>query len=212
MRSLFYGNFKPRFFSIARSLVYVVGLIMMLGIYTRIDNSEFVFINFVIYCVVVLLLVVFDVVNGLKKIKSYKNHLVQFHDNYILFVDQRGSFELPYEQIKSYQFSSDQILIRINGNRFLISGTLHGISFEELKEMVNFLASKNIVSKVSRGFLLFLGMFLIINYGSDYLFIEVLELSSDASLFGTLYICLVVGVGYFVWDRINMRKLKTKEE
>ena len=93
----------------------------------------------------------------------------------------------------------------------MISGKQHGILYEELKYMVNFLISKKVTSKISRGLIYFLALFLVINYGADYLFRSVLGYSSDVSLFGTLYIILAAGLGFFIWEKINTKKLKDKE-
>jgi hypothetical protein len=202
---------KPMFFNFARVLIYVIGLIILLGVYSRIDDSEFIFYNFFILIFISLVFVALDVIVGLKKIRTYKSHRVQFLDEYILFVDHRGSFELPYEKMDSYQITSNQILIRIQKNRFLISGKQHGINFEELRLMADFLLSKNVESKIGRGFIYFIIVFLVINYGLDYLFIQVFKLTSDASLFGTLYFCLVIGIVYYIWEQINVRKLLTIE-
>jgi hypothetical protein len=202
---------KPMFFNFARILIYIIGLIILLGVYSRIDDSKFIFYNFFILIFISLVFVILDVLVARKKMKTYKSHKVQFFNDYILFVDHRGSFQLPYKEMDSYQITSNQILIRIQKNRFLISSKQHGINFEELRLMADFLVGKNVESKIGRGFIYFVIVFLVINYGLDYLFIQVFKLSSDASLFGTLYFCLVIGMVYYIWEQINVKKLIYEE-
>lgn len=203
---------KPMFFTIGRVIMYILGLLVILGTYSRISESQFMFVNFFVLGSIILIFVVYDIIVTIKKIKTYTSHMVSFHDNYLLFVDHRGTFKLPYEKMGSYQFISDQVIIRIKLNRFVISGKQHGILYEEIKHMVNFLISKKVTSKVNRNLIYFLGLFLVINYGADYLFRVVLEYSSDVSLFGTLYIIFAIVFGFFILEITSGKKLLEKEE
>lgn len=203
---------KPMFFNIGRVATYLLALLLLLGIFTRRNDSQFILVNLFVFGIITLILLIFDIINSVNKIKSYKSHKVQFFDNHILFVDHRGTFVLPYEDLKSYQLLSDQLLLRIQRNKFVISAKQHGIMFEELRQMVSYLDSKEVLNKNSRGYMYLILLFLAINYGLDYLIRSVFELSADASLFGTLYVIFFIGIVFLIVEKWNLRNLKAKEE
>lgn len=203
---------RPMFFHIGRVVLYLLSLLILLGAYSRIEDSQFIYINFFILCFIFLFIVIIDVVIGMKKAQSYKTHKVKFVEEFVLFVDHRGAFQLPYTSLKSYQMISDQIILKTKANRFIISGKHHGISFDELKEMVNYLVSQNVENKINREFIYFVAGFFVVNYGADYVFRNILQLSSDVSLFGTLYIMMLIGLSIVLWDKWNLQKIQKIEE
>jgi len=203
---------KPKFFNIGRMFVYVLAILMLLGVYNTTEVSEPIFIHFYFMCFIALTALIYDIINGVKKMKTYKDHRVQFLDEYILFVDHNGTFKFPYEEVKSYQLLSGQILIRMKHNRFVISAKDHGINIDELKQMVDFLISKEVPNKKNNLFVYFLVMFVTINYGAQYLFVDVLELPAEVSMFLILYIVFVIIISVVLFERYQLSKLKMDEE
>lgn len=203
---------KPRFFNVGRIIVYALAVILLLGVYNTTDMSEPTFIHFYIMCLIALLGVAYDAIVGIKKSKTYENHKVQFMDEYILFTDHHGTFKLSYDEVKSYQLMSGQILIRMKWNRFVISGKHHGINIDELKQMVDFLVDKEVQNKKNNLFIYFLVMFLVINYGSQYLFVDVMGLPVETSMFLILYLVFIIAFTVVGFERYQLAKLKPDEE
>jgi len=97
-------------------------------------------------------------------------------------------------------------------NRFVISAKDHGINIDELKQMVDFLISKEVPNKKNNLFVYFLVMFVTINYGAQYLFVDVLELPAEVSMFLILYIVFVIIISVVLFERYQLSKLKMDEE
>ena len=202
---------KPNFFNLGRMLVYVLAALLLLGIYNTTDASEPIFIHFYLMCVIAISGLIYDAINGVKNARTYRNHKVQFMDEYILFIDHHGTFRLVYEEMKSYQLMSGQILIRMKWNRFVISGKHHGINIDELKQMVDFLVDKEVQNKKNNIFVYFLIMFIAINYGSQYLFVDVMGLPVETSMFLILYLVFIIIIAVVGFERYQLTKLKMDE-
>jgi len=55
-------------------------------------------------------------------------------------------------------------------------------------------------------------MFVTINYGAQYLFVDVLELPAEVSMFLILYIVFVIIISVVLFERYQLSKLKMDEE
>jgi len=71
---------KPKFFNIGRMFVYVLAILMLLGVNNTTEVSEPIFIHFYFMCFIALTALIYDIINGVKKMKTYKDHRVQFLD------------------------------------------------------------------------------------------------------------------------------------
>jgi len=203
---------RPRFLTISRLFIYMFAIILLLGVYNTVDVSESLFIHFYIMSALAIIGLGYDVMNGLKKVKTYKEHSVQFMDEYILYTDQRGSFKIKYSQIKSYQLLGAQLMIKLKWNRLTISGKLYGINYDELRQMVDFLSDKNIPSKANLSLVYYIGAFLLINYGSQYLFVNLFAVSEESSMFLILYVILFIVFGAIGFERYQINTFKMKED
>ena len=203
---------RPMFFSFGRVLAYILVVILILGAYSSTDTSGPDFIHFWLMLAIAIIGIVYDAIGAIKKAKTYLNHRVQFLDDYVLFVDHLGAFKLPYEQIQSFQLLSNQVLIRTKWNRFVVSGKLHGINYDELKEIVDFLLSKEVVSKSSNTFVYFLVAFIAVNYGAQYVFVDVFGIPVESTVFYIFYLVFAIAISVIGFERYQLSTMKIKED
>jgi hypothetical protein len=165
--------------------------------------------HFSIVMIMVVIIVIYDVIIGMKKKKTYASHKVMFMGDNLFYIDHRGNFNIPYERIGSYQLSGNTIVIRVKSLRFVIDGSKFGISQDEIRSMVELLASKEVPAfRSTYTFVLFFLIFIVINFGLDYLFSKILHFSEEISVFTTLYVCFVGGVALVVNELIRINQIK----
>ena len=109
LRKEFSKYSQPMFFTIGRSILYILGILMILGTFARRNESQFVLINLYVLCFIFIVIVVYDILIVIKKRKTYESHMVVFDEDHIVYVDHRGTFKLPYSDMSSYQLISDQL-------------------------------------------------------------------------------------------------------
>jgi len=202
----------PMFFSFGRVLAYLLVVILILGAYSSTGDVGPSVIHFWLMLAIAVLGLAYDAINVIRKARTYQNHKVQFSDEYILIVDHLGVFKLPYDEVKSYQLISNQILIRTKWNRFVISGKLYGINYDELKEIVDFLSDKEVLSKSSNTFIYFLVAFIAVNYGAQYIFVDVFGIPVESTVFYIFYLVFFIAMAVIGFEKYQLSTLKMKED